>query len=141
MPLFNWEDKYKVGIPEVDRQHQEFFRIVRALDEAVRTGREDEMLALTVQSLIDYAQWHFAEEEQAMLANGFPGYEAHKADHDRLREMLAGYQRYLKEKSKLVAEILPFLVRDWLEGHIPMMDRQAAAYLATDGEEEPLTSN
>ena len=108
------------------------FRVIRELDEAAGTGRGDEVLGSTIRVLLSHAQEHFAEEEQAMLARGYRGYEEHKADHDRIREQLAKYeQRYLKEQPKLMAEILPFLVGDWLENHIPVMDRRAAHYLTS----------
>ena len=127
MSLFNWSDEFSVGILEVDEQHRDLFRIIRELDEAAGAGRGDEVLGSTIRLLLSHAQTHFAEEEQAMLASGYRDYDEHKADHDRIWEQLSKYeQRYLKERPKLAAEILPFLVGDWLKSHIPLMDRKAA---------------
>ena len=55
---FDWDDSLNVGIPEIDTQHQEFFRIGRSIEQLILTGckniTEKELLEL----LCEYVQIH-----------------------------------------------------------------------------------
>jgi hemerythrin len=74
----------------------------------------------------------FLREETAMREAQYPGYPAHKAEHDRALAQMDAEARAFRDGgdaerlSRYLAEALPA----WFLGHIRTLDAQAAAYVA-----------
>jgi hemerythrin len=119
-----------VDIAELDAQHQQLFRLLDRLEEHVDLGADDPMTMAAVTALVEYANNHFFVEESLMRMLGYPDYEAHVADHERLREELDEFR--LGAFNKNVAVELLDLFRIRFNDHIEMMDRQYTShFLAT----------
>lgn len=89
-------------------------------------------LAEACQAFLDHNRAHFAREEAAMQASGFPPYAVHKGEHDRvlgwLEKLAADIESGLPDEA-----IRPRVERDlpaWLNQHIMTMDRATAAWIA-----------
>jgi hemerythrin len=125
-----WTQAFAVGIPEIDEQHQELFRRVDGLLEAL--DRKDNGEAVRMLSFLDeYVVAHFRAEERFMLANGYPGYASHKAEHERFAEGLAELHRE-HESSGASAELVSRVhhaVGDWLRSHIQVTDMAMARFV------------
>lgn len=124
MQFLDWSDEYSVGHEEIDRQHQELFRIVNELYAATRIHQGEKVLGGTIRSLLDYTRTHFAAEEDLMLARKCPDYAAHKAIHNALLAQVTDYdQRYRMGEVAVRGDVLPFLL-GWLMDHTMTMDLQ-----------------
>jgi len=128
-----WKESYSVGIETIDAEHKSLLRLINNLQSAVRyyTGQEFERRAL--QELLDYTKVHFAREEALMKEYNFPGYEAHKCEHDQMAakvdEMVA---RYEQNTVGAMDEISKFL-RKWLITHIRVTDQGYSDFLISKG--------
>lgn len=75
---------------------------------------------------------HFLREETAMRVSRFPGYQVHRAEHDRVLAEMDREARLFRQQgdgerlSRYLFEVLP----TWYRGHVRAMDAVAAQYVA-----------
>jgi len=127
-----WTPDLAVNVPEIDRQHQELFRRVDLLVEAMRMGRGRAEVGSLVSFLELYVAEHFALEEQYMETNGYPHLAAHRAEHQTFTRE---FQRLKDEHAATGATTALVLavnqsVAGWLRSHIARNDRLLGAFWA-----------
>ena len=128
MKFFKWEDKYLVGIPELDKQHQHLVKIINDLYDGMVANQEEEAINKTLASLVDYTIYHFKNEENIFKKYNYANYTQHKNQHDRLTEKVQEIQKKLKDTDEqLSLDILEFL-REWLISHTLSSDQEYAGY-------------
>lgn len=133
MALMEWGDKYMVNIVIVDAQHKKLFDILNRLHVSVVEGREQGELFDILDQLIEYTVEHFQTEEELFLEHDFPGYEEHKAEHDKLTKTVIELQQKLRDGSATLSfEVLDFL-HDWLMEHTLGLDKEMGPYLNERG--------
>ena len=128
-----WEEKYSVNIRVLDGQHKKLFEILANLYD--RMGKEDDakFLGDRVWELSLYAVVHFDTEELFMSEYYFPGYEAHKKEHDAFKVKVASFQKDLEAgKATLSLDIVSFLL-GWLQHHILTVDKEYSPFLNEKG--------
>lgn len=122
--------QYETGIPSVDAQHAQLFRIAGDVERALGLPPESshEEIARAVRDLIDYTRIHFTHEEALMDAAAYPLLPAHQQLH---RDLLARVQememRLDIEDEATSLDLSRFLAR-WLSEHIQTADREFAAF-------------
>jgi len=133
MAISGWHPRYSTGIKIIDEQHQEIFLALARLKTAVHMQGEGE----DVGRLLDYfellTQRHFKTEEDFMRLHAFPGFEAHRVEHEKAQENLRDLkQRYSDNPETLVAMIVSF-VNGWLQHHISEGDFKYVDFLRARG--------
>jgi hemerythrin len=130
-----WDPSLEVGIPEIDAQHQELFRRLDGLLEAIRSGRSREEVGKTLLFLEDYTVQHFGAEETQMIVRAYPGFADHKKEHEgfiaELQALKAEHQRDGPTAS-LIIRVNTYLT-GWLRSHIFRTDRALVAFLTARG--------
>ncbi|NLM36780.1 MAG: hemerythrin family protein [Firmicutes bacterium] len=129
--LIKWTPQYAVGVPEIDRQHQELFSKVNDLLVACRQGEGKQKIGSLLSFLGDYVKIHFGTEEKFMRDQAYPEYEKHRAEHEKF------VGNFLELKAKFEAEgaglwLLAHtnrVVVDWLINHIMMTDTKLGSFL------------
>jgi hemerythrin len=133
MELFAWSEKYSVNIKEMDDQHRKLIGMVNALNNAMKIGKGKEVLEKTLKDLIEYTATHFAAEERLMKAHRYPGYEEHKAKHDKMtQKVIEIYNQYQEGRIALTIQVMNFL-ENWVDKHILGTDKQYAVFLNNAG--------
>jgi len=128
-----WKPEYDVGIESIDRQHRKLVGLINNLQTAVyySTGEEFERKALD--ELVDYTRTHFKYEEGLMEQNGYPDFESHRAEHERMiarvDEVLEAYRQ---DQENAMKKAVAFL-RGWLINHINGTDKQYSQFLIDKG--------
>ncbi|BCO08407.1 hemerythrin [Desulfolithobacter dissulfuricans] len=129
MALIKWRDSYSVGVEQFDRQHVKLVELINEIFMMVLHKKSVASLHDSIETLIEYTQVHFADEEAAMEKAGYPLLGAHKQEHAQLeQEVLMFYDR-VKNGEEVVTEFYQFL-REWLLNHIVESDMKYAEYLA-----------
>jgi len=129
----DWKDDYSVGIESIDRQHKKLINLINMLQTSVdySTGEEFEQECLA--AVVDYTKTHFVYEEGLMSKYGYPDFEAHKAQHqkmiDKVNDILAAYEEHPERAMK---DALDFL-KQWLIRHINGTDKQYSEFLLSKG--------
>lgn len=126
-----WSPSLSVGIAEIDAQHKELFGQIQLLHAALSAGRAADQVAPMFDFLETYVREHFAAEEAEMDRMNYPQRRSHKASH---AEFIAELQRLRAELDQVgpgpeMAVRLQRRLRDWLVGHIGIMDREFGQFV------------
>jgi hemerythrin len=133
MGIFAWDDKYLVGIREIDEQHRRLVRMINDLHEAMVADRGQQALREVVGRMVDYTGYHFSTEEALLKRHGYPQFDAHRHEHDLFTAKAHELQERLEKSGFVLSlEVIRFL-RDWLSNHILVNDRKYAAFLSGAG--------
>lgn len=125
------KDDLKTGIEDVDSVHADLVRLAKSLQRAVAEGCSAEEVEALLTESESYAHQDFLHEESCMRETGFPGYAAHKQEH----ESLAGDVERLKAElytsgpTSGLAIRLQRRIREWLVVHLNLTDRQLSDHL------------
>ena len=72
---------------------------------------------------------HFQTEEKLMQEKAYPDFAAHKAEHDKLVGTCADLQKKFHAGEAEVNQDTTRFVKDWLDTHIPKVDKPYAPCL------------
>jgi hemerythrin len=124
MSLMKWTEKdYGTTVAACDAQHQELFNRVNALNDAV-SGEERSAIGSALDSLVEYVIEHFQSEEAMMEKKGYADLEAHRKVHAELVDTCADLQgKFHANEAEVGSDTMAF-IKDWLDNHIPIVDRQ-----------------
>jgi hemerythrin len=133
MTLVEWRDEFKIGIEEVDFEHQELIELINEL--YVEAKKEDS--ALTV---IDYLEEifakissHFALEEKVMRDLQYDEYEDHKEDHelllDIIRDIMDDYMDGYTNDAGLDEDEFAERLNNWFVRHFSTKDARMHRFL------------
>lgn len=130
MPLIEWRDEFRIGVPAVDHEHQELIGLINALfEETTRQGAAAPLGDLFGE-IYNGISAHFALEERLMREQRYFEYEAHKTDHERLldeiREIMDGYElgAYRDLEGTLAARL-----EEWFTHHFKTFDARLHTFL------------
>jgi len=82
MIFIQWEDRYCIGHDIVDGQHQRLFDLINRLQQNCSGEVDRDDILQAINSLVDYALEHFADEESLMQKIGFEGLDHHRRRHN-----------------------------------------------------------
>ncbi len=132
--LTEWQDSYAVGINLFDEQHKKLFKMLGTLFDGMKAKKKKEAMSAVLDELLLYTVTHFTAEEQVMLRHGYPGYEAHKKEHDALTSKVKTFHTNFNAGTALLtSELIGFLV-NWLKNHIAETDQKYAPFMKEKGE-------
>ena len=126
-----FDDSLVTGNEMIDGQHKELIDKINKLLDSCETSKDKLVAIKTLDYLADYTEFHFGEEEKLQEDTQYPGIEAHKKEHDKLREVVKELYEMLEEEegpSNAFVEQVNRNVIEWLYGHIKTFDRSVAEY-------------
>lgn len=126
--FFKWKDAFRLGIPSIDAEHEQFFEIMNRCALAAKEGASQTTVETLVQELSTYAEHHFRNEEEVLERVGYPELEAQRAEHARFKHELERIRSL--ERPSLLAALA--LARDWLLQHVTGTDRRYVAWITSD---------
>ena len=129
MALLRLEDNLKLDIPEIDSQHETLIGLVNRLHEAMLQGTGREILDGLLSQLIEHTRNHFSYEEQLMSQHGYPGYAAHKSQHDKLMHHLVDLVDRYHGGDLLLSFAVVIELKGWAMVHIEKSDKPLCAFL------------
>jgi hemerythrin-like metal-binding protein len=130
MKVITWDGSLAVGIPTIDRQHEELISRLNAIAAAIAQHEGEREIQRTLAFLIDYTKQHFGEEETIMAGAKYPDLVNHRAKHREFIDILNRLEEEYREEgsTKVLAESLHTLLGNWLVGHIARVDVQFAQF-------------
>lgn len=126
---YAWDNRYRIGIEEIDGQHKGFFDLLnRILEKQTITPKNSSRVQAKVGFYSEllkvrrYAFTHFLDEEEAMIKHNYPKFFGHKAEHDQfIRKMLDLEEEMLRTNDVSLQRIVELLAV-WLTKHITNSD-------------------
>jgi hemerythrin len=133
-----WDKSLAVGVQIVDQQHQELFRKVNGLMEALLKGQPKSELEGLLGFLGTYVIEHFGTEEKLMAQYRYPDAPKHKQQHaDFVKTFVAVKAEFEKTGATAGVSIaVNKVVCNWLREHIGGSDIAFGKFLRTTGAKE-----
>jgi len=133
MALLTWQDKYSVGIREIDDQHKQLINMINELNDAMLAGKGKDALLPVLNKLASYCVSHFAVEEKMFASHAYPESADHIMKHEKMtakvKDLIAQVQ---SGKTTISIDVMNFL-KNWLDKHIMETDKKYGPYLNSKG--------
>lgn len=134
MPLIEWQDEFRIGIPSIDHEHQELIALINGLHESLSSdATADEILGFLGEVDAQISA-HFALEEWTMRELRYDQYEDHKADHDRLLEQIREIADAFETGAYMdYGHRLGYHLKHWFSEHFQTKDARLHRFTAGRG--------
>ena len=129
MRLVELEDRLRLNIPEIDSQHEELIDLVNRLHEGLIGGADRAARDGLLSQLLEGMRSHCAYEERLMLRYDYPGYQAHKSEHDRLTQNLVDLINRYRNGELVLSIAVVMELKCWATIHIEKSDKPLGAFL------------
>lgn len=129
-----WSDDLRIGVPAMDADHKDLFRLCNDFIDAVHAQSPAAALAVSMSAVVERLRRHFQVEEDMLDRHGYPSLAAHRAEHDRLlanaERLMARWPAAENDEAwkHLVLETAEYLHR-WLKDHVSVNDRPYTPFL------------
>ncbi|NPV91338.1 MAG: hemerythrin family protein [Firmicutes bacterium] len=126
--MIKWKEEYKVGVEEIDKQHQKLFEIANRAFQLFKNDllldKYDQIICV-LEELKDYTVYHFKYEEDYMTSIGYKKFLSHKVEHNDFIEKInnVDLNKVDEDQSRYLMDILNFVVK-WIEVHILDRDKK-----------------
>lgn len=133
MNPLEWNAQYETGIPVIDEQHKELFRIANELLSLLVRSAEDDVVAeiqKELNSLEKYTQYHFKTEETLFEKYAYDDSKRHMLEHASFISEIGRMKSTGSDTDSTtqIEELLGFMLR-WIANHITNVDSQYAPYI------------
>lgn len=128
---FEWSERYKLGVPEIDAQHMELVKRINNLVIAFNNEGSRREIHEILTFLEEYVIIHFNDEEKLMEKHGYGDYEKHRGIHNDYITQVEGLSHEMRDHGitpPLMVEVNRLLIQ-WLSHHIHEEDRQFTEWL------------
>lgn len=136
-----FDESLITGNEMIDSQHKELIEKINKLLESCETSQDKLVAIKTLDYLADYTEFHFSAEEKLQEEISYPGIIQHKAQHEKLKNVVKELYEMLEEQegpSDAFVEQVNINVIEWLYRHIKGFDRSVAEYRFLNSNSERL---
>ncbi|MCX6732047.1 MAG: bacteriohemerythrin [Candidatus Roizmanbacteria bacterium] len=119
-----WDEKYSVGVQQIDNQHKKMFDTINRLIELLASKPTQSDVDSIVKALVEYKQFHFKTEEDYFDKFNYEHKEEHKAKHREFNSKLVSLIDLYKEDTIALAFSLVNFLEDWLIDHLMVEDQK-----------------
>lgn len=114
--------RWRCGVPRLDEQYDELFRIVRKNQGALKAGTEPEVLEAALSSLASHLEGHLALEESYLNQITFPGLVAHRRLHQVFLQQVQAFRLRIAERDPMAGLELSQQLFTWIRVHVGKED-------------------
>ena len=129
--LIEWEDKYVLGIPLIDRQNRDFIQVLNKLYLVSDTVREivEQDFIKAANEAITCVRYNFWNEEKLMFLTEFSEQPVHKKEHEFIiYNFLNFIDCFIRGNHADSNEFVKF-IENRILSHITVMDRDFAEFI------------
>jgi hemerythrin-like metal-binding protein len=122
----HWENRFNLGIPVLDEQHQALFGIYLELDEQQEKAAalDKKKIGTLLEKLEAYAQYHFTTEEELLRQASYVDYQKQCDGHGLFIKQINQFAHEVNYENPLILESLLNFIKKWLMSHILKEDRK-----------------
>jgi hemerythrin len=129
MSVLQWQDRFSIGIAEVDHEHRELIQLINDLHAALGGDRSQERVEEFLGEILARIAAHFALEEKSMVALVYPERGAHKQDHERLLDEIRDIMDDVNDRGILDEARFSERLSAWFGDHFASFDERLHRYL------------
>lgn len=129
MATIEWQEKFSVNVDDMDQHHRKFLGYLNKLQPALAADDPGKKLGEAIFALIEYARFHFSEEEKLLKEIQYPDLEAQISQHNFFNsEICIMCEQF--NRGELPGQSVVAFIRDWFLNHIMQEDRNYGRFLA-----------
>ena len=128
----SWNSSYSIGIPIIDRQHEEIFDIydqIVSISDLQKKYQDDEIKKV-LYNLEDFLKVHFKIEEELLIKANYPHIEQHIQQHQYFIEKVDEFVLSFQSDNPFLLKIILDFLKKWLLSHIMHSDFVYKDYIA-----------
>jgi len=133
MAIFVWDEKYSVGVRELDTQHKVLIGLLNELFDAMQNGKANEVLGGIISKLVNYTKTHFSTEERYMEQYDYPELAAQKREHNAFTEKVTSFKNDFDAGKVAMSVSITSFLKNWLADHISGSDKKYGPFLNSKG--------
>jgi len=131
--LIEWNSSLSVDINVIDEQHKVLIDIINQLYRALKEGKARFELNKILKEVTDYTVYHFQFEENYFDKFDYTDKESHRKKHQVFINDLNGLKERFSKGDVVVSFEVMNLLRNWLESHIKVTDKQYVQTFKNNG--------
>lgn len=124
----SWSDDYKIGVGQIDEEHERLFGVYQTFIESLKNGGGVEAIKDALIILDEYISYHFTNEEELMISVDFPELFAHKLEHLDFQVAVTRFKNSVLSGEDINQDFVNFFGH-WLVAHITIMDKKIGDFL------------
>lgn len=127
-----FDESLYTGNELIDNEHKELIDRVNKLVESCETGKEKLTAVKTLDFLMDYTEFHFADEEKLQKSIAYDKFDQHKEQHDGFKKSVEDLRVMLEEEEGPTEEFVAAVnknITQWLVNHIQTWDKAVADFI------------
>ena len=125
-----WEERYSVGVPQLDEEHKTILALINTIALNQDQPGWQATLEGILNQLTNYAIGHCDREEAMLKEVGYPDLQAQQKEHLAFRQRLAVFTMDMgdpEQQRRILNMLLSFLKEWWLE-HILVSDMKYRSF-------------
>ncbi|MDO9510828.1 MAG: bacteriohemerythrin [Bacteroidales bacterium] len=131
--LFEWDEEFNTGIPEIDNQHKALVGLLNSLFNLLREGKARNEVSEALNQLTAYSEVHFKTEEAFFIQYSYPETETHIACHNAFIDKIDSFRDQMTGSNlTLSIDVFKYL-KLWLQEHILGEDMKYRDYFKEQG--------
>lgn len=126
--MFEWQDKYAIGLEEIDNQHKRLFELANKIYDLLKNDSADDKydkIVDLIEELRNYTVYHFNAEEEYMESIDYMRIFSQKIAHKNFIDKIMDIDlnQIDNNQDEYLLNTLNFIV-DWLAEHIIKADHR-----------------
>jgi hemerythrin-like metal-binding protein len=121
MESFEWKEKFSVHVDEMDNHHKKLLGYFNELQTVIASGEAAGKVSDTLLALIEYSDFHFAEEESLLKSMNSPELAVQINQHAYFTKEVKEMRNQF-DQGKLPSQSVVAFLRDWFINHIMQED-------------------
>ena len=117
-----WNEKYAIGIPLIDNQHQKFCEIIDKLSLIRQSVNPDALVKEIITELKSYSMYHFSTEEKLLTELSPSIVEQQIKQHQYFIKKVEEFEDAFRYKNIVLADQMHLFLKKWFLHHISVED-------------------
>lgn len=126
-------EKHSLGIPTIDNQHRELFRMTNEVHQLLINGNDRNKAIKVLKRLYAYTGYHFTSEESIQKEYGYPGLSGHAKIHGHFKKRIKEELEGMRDKGNSPLSPLQDFLVEWILKHIQGEDTKYARFFRESG--------
>ena len=131
MIFATWDDRFLLGVRQLDENHQRLFRLLNIINDQLAGKVPSDNPTALLNALSSLSVFYFGHEERWMAKISFPELSEHKEEHDLLVSTIADVQLSYSQASS-GNEVLLLFLNGWIHRHFNFTNERLRLFMLHD---------
>ena len=132
MAFLTWSNELSVGVVELDEQHKKLFGYLNEFYDSIQSDNKKALKSL-IDSLMEYALYHFRTEEKYFDKFGYEDSEFHKKEHQDFVDRVLDFKNKFESGKLVVSLTITNFLKNWIKEHIKISDKRYGKCFNSNG--------